>query len=382
MREVVEKSYEELKDILDSLNLLILTANGIETFHVKQVLKPLDGYEDVLKISHGLQTYFIGTFGQYAAIHVQCGDMGNMRAAASFPTAMNAIEDWRPKVVIMIGVAMGVNEEKQNIGDVLVSETIAPYEIQRLSTDGINQRNEIIPPGPILLNRFKNVTGWLNSINDDNTMAKILNGQILSGEKLIDNKRERTKILKRFQNAIGAEMEGAGIYAACRNKQINEWILVKGICDYGDGNKNVDKEKRQNIAAQSATSLCLKVFSSRLAFKGILDPISDLSKNHLENKKVDPEKLETKILEILIPEKDMLTPIQSTVSAFLSLNSIQKATVIKDIGVSLDDLSNLNAHEMDKEIFRQIKEKNLFALLWTSINTLKPFIEIKNNPFL
>lgn len=386
MGSILEVSYDQLKGVLDTINLLIVTANSIETYQVRQVLKPIAGYQDVLKVPHGMQTYFIGTFGEYAAIHVQCGDMGTMRAAASIPTVMNAIDDWQPKVVLMIGVAMGVDEEKQNIGDVLVAETIVPYEIQRLSANGINQRNEIVAPGPTLLNRFKNVTDWSNPINEDGSIAKILNGQILSGEKLIDNLKEKTKILRRFKNAIGAEMEGAGVYAACRNKQVSEWILIKGICDYGDGNKGVDKGNRQNKAAQSATSLCLKVFSSRIGFKPIgLNPIpipAPSPDNSIKIEEVEPQKLTAEILEIITPLKDMLTPIQSTISAFLNLNPIQKATVIRDIGIPLEDLTSLNAHEMDREVFRQVKEKELFSILWQSIHKLKPFTEILNNPFL
>jgi len=45
----------------------------------------------------------------------------------------------------------------------------------------------------------------------------------------------------------GGEMEGAGISAACASKNKN-WIIVKGICDFADGNKDVDKDKNQIIA--------------------------------------------------------------------------------------------------------------------------------------
>jgi nucleoside phosphorylase len=35
--------------------------------------------------------------------------------------------------VVMVGIAFGVSEEKQSIGDVLVTEQLRPYELQRVS---------------------------------------------------------------------------------------------------------------------------------------------------------------------------------------------------------------------------------------------------------
>ncbi len=381
MKENLEVAYDELKAIRDSIKLLIVTANDIETYHVRQVLRNMNAYGDVLQVPRKLQTYFVGTFGVYNAVHVQCQKMGAVSSGASLTTVMNAIDDWQPKVILMIGVAMGVNEGKQNIGDVLVSETIAPYENQRLGVKGINQRSPIVEGGALLLNRFKHSNGWKNEIKEDVTIAKVRLGQILTGEKLIDNLSQRTKILKRFPNAIGAEMEGAGVYTACRDKNINEWILVKGICDYGDGNKGIDKENRQNIAAQSATSLCLKVFSSTVSFSDAgLIPIT-VSPN-VSSIDAKPKILTKEILEIITHVKNMLTPIQNTVATFLSLNAIQKASVIKELGIALEELTNLNAHEMDREVFRQVKERNLFSVLWDAINKIKPFTKTLNNPFL
>jgi hypothetical protein len=53
--------------------------------------------------------------------------------------------------------------------------------------------------------------------------------------------------------AIGGEMEGAGLYVACQDKKV-DWILVKGICDWADGEKGQDKESRQKTAASNAAA--------------------------------------------------------------------------------------------------------------------------------
>lgn len=378
-----EKSLDEVKHLISQINLLIITANEIETFHVRQSLLPIGGESDVIKVPHEHQTYFIGVFGEYLAVHVQLSKMGSISYGGAIITAGDAIRCWQPKAVLMIGVAMGVDEEKQRIGDVLLSETIISYEIQRLSNGDNIQRGSINDAGSLLLNRFKNIS-WSSPI-DDGLSARVLDGQILSGEKLIDNLEERNKILKVFPQAAGAEMEGAGIYAACKRANLNEWLLVKGICDYGDGNKNVDKEKRQNLAAQSATSLSLKVFSSRRGFIDIgLEPIVRVEESSSDKNTSQSEKIENEIADILqfnIKQEFMQSAVQITIAAFLELSSYQKANIIENIGLPLSSFINLSAHEMDKEFFRQVRERNLLSQLWAAINNIRPF-QNNVNPFI
>lgn len=383
-----EKSFEELKDLISDINLLLITANDIETFHVRQVLSPIPQFGEVIRVPHQNHTYFLGVFGQYLAIHVQCGNMGSIGAGGAILTIASSIDYWQPKVVLMIGVAMGALNDKQKIGDVLVSERIIAYENQRLGAHKgrkrIVQRGDTVLPGAILLDRFKHCDSWQCQLEDGSIAQKFL-GSILSGEKLIDNLKLRNQILKVFPTAIGAEMEGAGVFAACRNKRISEWILVKGICDYGDGDKGTNKKVRQNLAAQCATSLCLAVFQSRVSLSAVgLTPIthSEAVKNNETTESADSSEKEIlRVLETKESEKKMHTPIQSTVSAFLDLNPYQKATIISEVGIDLASLIHLSPHEMDREFFRQVQADKKLPALWSAINKIKPF-ESNTNPFL
>ncbi len=363
----------------------MVTATPIETFHVRNALKPLSDFSDVIKVPYFNQTYFVGAFGLFPAIHVQCNDMASHTAGGSILTASEAIQTWKPKAVIMIGIAMGIDETetKQRIGDVLVSESVIDYELQKLSKDGIIHRGNTAPVSQILSNRFKSVTGWNKVINANGTFAQILNGHILSGGKLIDNIEERNDLLSRFPHAIGKEMEGVGIFAACARAQIQNWIIVKGICDYGDGNKEVDKDARQNIAADSATSLCLKVFSSKngLDVIGLIPEVANPAmppQQGLANQQIVSEILE----ELSEQEKlsDMATPIRSTIEAYLKMSSIEKLNILKATGIPLDSLMNYNSHEMDLVFFQKVKNEGLLSKLWDAINEIRPFAS-NENPF-
>ncbi len=93
-----------------------------------------------------------------------------------------------------------------------------------------------------LLNRFR---------NDDNYWqgkAQTHFGLVLSGEKLVNDPGFRDSLLEEEPEAIGGEMEGAGLYAATREAKV-DWILVKAICDWADGHKN---DNAQTSAARNA----------------------------------------------------------------------------------------------------------------------------------
>lgn len=60
-------------------------------------------------------------------------------------------------------------------------------------------------------------------------------------------------------------MEGRGAYSACRRKGMDEWIIVKSICDWGVS-KEGNKEKNQIIASESAVPLLKHIFSKANAF--------------------------------------------------------------------------------------------------------------------
>ena len=70
---------------------------------------------------------------------------------------------------------------------------------------------------------------------------------------------------------IGGEMEATGLAAACSNNNIHEWIVIKGISDWGDGNKVKNKEENQKIAINNAVSYCEYIFSKEKVFDEIFE---------------------------------------------------------------------------------------------------------------
>jgi len=165
--------------------------------------------------------------------------------------------------VIMIGIAFGKDPQKQAMADVMVASQIISYEQQRVG-DKVIFHGPITPTNATLLNRFANAYNW-RFARPNGEVCKIHFGAILSGEKLVDNPEFKSELFAQYSQAIGGEMEGAGLCAATGRMGV-PWILVKAISDWGDGKKH---NKHQPLAAAAAASLVHYVLSQKTALSSI-----------------------------------------------------------------------------------------------------------------
>jgi nucleoside phosphorylase len=247
---------------LDAIGTAVIVATDRELAAAIGSMQPLPGYDFPLKIYQGNQTYYIGVIGVFPVVLVMITMMGSLKRDASFATVSEMIKHWAPKLMIMEGIAFGRDNQKQKIGDILISETLSQYETAKQRPDGeIITRGHSVASSPILLNRFTQDHHWFNNFTQENVAVKKC--EILSGEKLIDDLVTRDELFKRFPNAQGGEMEGNGVYAACDKEKIS-WIICKSICDWADGNKS---NEWQDIAANNAAQYVSHILSSNTAFE-------------------------------------------------------------------------------------------------------------------
>lgn len=258
-REIDLKSSDWIKNEID---IVLLTATDIELNAVLDKMKSYPGKKGKFKIFEGPETYYAGKFGAFAAIATKCR-MGAIGEGSVILATEQAQRIWKPRAIIMVGIAFGKDSEKQKIGDVLVASQIISYEPKRIG-EPVQHRGSIPPSHTILLNRFENVDNWsFHSI--DGSPCSLRVGPILSGEKLIDDPEFKAALFQQFPQAIGGEMEGAGLCAASGRVGV-PWILVKSICDWADGKKSSDY---QQLAASSAVSLLHKVLSQKTVLNSI-----------------------------------------------------------------------------------------------------------------
>lgn len=310
-----EVDFLDFHNIFDQNWILIVTATDLETEQLHCHLTPLNGGENILKAFQGDLTYYFGVLGKYKIVHVQ-SSMGSISRNSSIMTVSTAQSLLKLKVVIMIGIAFGVDSSKQNIGDVLVSESIIPYNVKRVGKSESIQRGIEAPASKILLNRFKNIKPTWEHFVADGIKGKLIPTRLLSGEELVDNIEHRDELLAINPDSNGGEMEGAGLYAACDGKA--DWIVIKGICDFADGEKGHNKTERQTTAIKSAISACLQVFNSNTAFRE-LKVIPEYSKEPMIKA---PSNIDEVLFDIYDIEKEQYYIIREPDSVF-DLNSKQ-----------------------------------------------------------
>ena len=259
------------------VDVLLVTATDVETLAVLDWAKANNRKENNRDVQpyYGDRTYYeLGTIGGAKTFMVR-SETGSGGPGGSLATTKTAIEELKPWAVIAVGIAFGVNSQKQQIGDILISETMYDYGgTWRVGTDSLGQPKTIsrvlhVPSSPKLLGRFRDgILAWKEK-------EKIRLGPILSGPNLVDNIDYRNELLKLQPEAIGGDMEGSGLFGAAYNCNV-DWIVVKAICDFADGKKHEDKEARQQEAARNAASFVFFVLErGGLARGGSASPINN-----------------------------------------------------------------------------------------------------------
>ena len=248
---------DELKAKAPYVDLLLMTVTDIERKAVLSEMNPWPGQKEILigAISHN--TYRFGQFGRYRAAQVE-STMGSDGRAGARATLQDAITELKPKAIFLIGIAFGIDHKKQDLGDVIIAESVFNYALQRVGEPQLIFRGEETKCGLILSERFRSRRADWN-LRCGQRVVKVHQGLLLSGPKLIANQKFRDQLTRKFKNRkpLGGEMEGAGAYEAAEREKV-EVILIKGICDWADGHKN---DRAQPFAAYAAVSLAKYVLT-------------------------------------------------------------------------------------------------------------------------
>jgi nucleoside phosphorylase len=233
-------------------DVLLVTVTETEAQAVLSLLP------DFRRYFGGHRTYYALGQIQGAQICMVQSEMGQGGVSGSLLTVSESIQDLAPTAVIMVGIAFGLKPQEQRIGDILVARQILAYELQAVVAEQggprrVRMRGDRVTASPRLLDRFKSgCKDWHGQ--------RVEFGLMLSGEKLINDLEFREQLRTQEPEAIGGEMEGAGLCAAAQHHKV-DWILVKAIADWADGYKQVNKERRQRKAAGNAARFTLHVLA-------------------------------------------------------------------------------------------------------------------------
>ncbi len=156
-------------------------------------------------------------------------------------------------------MAFGVDRGRQAIGDVLVSTALLPYDARDARTQGDRyvfeyQRVRRHPAKESLLRllQAESVRGAYQHT--------ISFGELLSGAARVFSRHYLAELLTLVPGVkdgiIGGEMEGVGLLSVSPRKQ-PLWIVVKGICDFADENRDAEIADNRPIACRNAARFVL-----------------------------------------------------------------------------------------------------------------------------
>jgi nucleoside phosphorylase len=220
------------------------------------------GLDDRHRQKHDGAVYYRGQLrselaGRDYQIALGCvGVAGNPGTAAATASAISA---FRPRAVLLMGIAAGVRG-KVRIGDVILAERVVAYEpaaLLRTATGAREQpRPEIdrAPHGmiqdavayradPERLRQAFDRAGGKPVVPPPGRTAEYREhvatavwprlGTIASGEKLLRDPAKLLAVRKLHGKVEVGEMEAAGLVDACRRHNL-PWLVVRGISDFGD----------------------------------------------------------------------------------------------------------------------------------------------------
>lgn len=274
MRRIISSKIQYLDRRNVEVDYAIVTA--LANLELEAVLKLPFSWEKTEK--HCDTVFYFGRFTnkngeEKTVVASACSRMG-MSASATMTAKI--CERFSPKIVLMTGIAAGI-EGKAEIGDILIADptwdwgngkkTIVEGKIEFLSAP------HQIPLSSKLRSVLKDIsisTNFVSEICDnwswpgkpDNRLSVRI-GPVATGAVVLEDPSTIAEIKRQHRETVGIEMEGYGVALACSEAKIpTEFIIIKSVCDFADTNKNDDW---QSYAAYTSAK-----FAEKLLLEAVL----------------------------------------------------------------------------------------------------------------
>ena len=160
------------------------------------------------------------------------------------------------KMVVNVGCCAAFDHHKVYPGDVLISTSITDMSIVKLDATGnLTNRGERVNTTDFLRKVFCNdlFTGDEFIVSETNRSSIIIPGSFVSTPLIIDNAEFRDKIRDISPESIGLDTVGGELLKFQRQSNLDGIILIKGVCDYADGNKTKGWQFTASLASVNYT---------------------------------------------------------------------------------------------------------------------------------
>lgn len=167
--------------------------------------------------------------------------MGRIEAANA---TGDAIRRWQPRYILLVGIAGGYAKQGVRLGDVLISEQIADYELQKKTRAGDQIRWSVHRVDPQLLGATQNILdqSWMDRLSVKRPRRgrpQIRFGPICTGDKVIAANGLAEQHMDVWKKLIGVEMESGGVASAAFQAVTRPgFFMIRGVSDLADSQKD------------------------------------------------------------------------------------------------------------------------------------------------
>lgn len=201
-----------------------------------------------------------------------------MGMCAASTLSMKLIQHFRPKFLIMSGIAAGIKGEV-NLGDIIIADEIWDASSGKIKGDK-DKGNLFLPDAKhktldedlkeLMLN-IKRKKKYVDDIKNKyqstapQTSLEIHIGPMTSVPAVIQSEEEINKIKSQSRKLLGLEMEAYGVFysAAHASRPKPKPISIKSVCDFANEEK---EDSVQDYAAYTSASFVYHLVTSELSY--------------------------------------------------------------------------------------------------------------------
>lgn len=209
--------------------------------------------------------YPLGESGGRRAVAVKTST-GGLGPKGSSANARFYIEATGATSLLLVGIAFGIDRNTQEVGDVLVSSHVFPYDErsvvdqgQKWHYDNANHGLRRWGANPALVEMVE------RSLVTQANQARARLGCLLTGSALIRSASYRDYLVERCRkatrNIVGGEMGAVGL-PSLHERDRCIWLVVKGISDFADGESGPGRDEGKKLACSNAANSVLDALAS------------------------------------------------------------------------------------------------------------------------
>ena len=250
-------------------DVAIITAVTIETESVKRCF---DGWKQVSFDNDENTKYSVTTFhSRDGEKRLATSQQKHMGMTACALTCQKLIEHFRPRYLIMTGIAAGIGGDSQLYGDVIIPDSIWDYSTGKFvgkDESDIHFGDVGFLPRPSFMRLNDDLVTLIKDIAESKDHEfKIHMGIMACGSSVVANKNYvDTRVRALMPETVGLDMESYSVFYTAENctSPRPKALVIKSICDYANDEKS---DQYQKFAAYTSSEFAKWLMENKLNYE-------------------------------------------------------------------------------------------------------------------